>query len=281
MASWSPSKQVFPNAKKKKKSTTDDSSVRNRDTSGTGNAPAGTTATGTRAIVPSPNVGIQAPEDYSYKYAQEQAADLGAGGTGNLTANGGVPLGGTRPHTAFGREFLPDAYPEIWANPVDTLLRQYFRDKGMGTQGGTFAMAQDNVDAMPGLWMLMNTAAPGSYGDFVDYSGKQIAQGLTPGGASYSPEQIFAAMEAQTQAGAPLAKYLANDQMGAKDQVGAYAGMLNNALQTSMPDVLRAAIMANVSELGGEYQRRAATGPQDATFGQFAGSRGVNPYQRR
>jgi hypothetical protein len=59
--------------------------------------------------------------------------------------------GGTK--TAFGNAFLPAMYGEAWSNP-DTLVRELFRQKGIGTQGGTYAATLDQADKLGLLWML-------------------------------------------------------------------------------------------------------------------------------
>jgi hypothetical protein len=174
--------------------------------------------------------------------------------------------GGT--NTQFGNAFLPGMYGEAWANP-DTLIREKFRQEGIGTRGGTYAALLDQADNLGIMWMLMqgNQAAQGTP-NFIDWSGQYLDNQLTPGGRSVSAADIAGALRgAIDDPNNPTRNYLANPGLTPSDQVGNVLSTLNKSFEgANMPDIIRAAYLARARELGDSFQNQRMRQPMSDPF---------------
>lgn len=114
----------------------------------------------------------------------------GSGESGGSSGDGGYYTGSSQTNTAFGDRFTPGMYQTAYADPT-SVLNEYFRSRGLSSDGGLYATMRQQVGDSPLEWMLSqgNKTVQG-YGNYLDWFGKAMDQKLTPGGNSLGNEDI-------------------------------------------------------------------------------------------
>lgn len=193
---------------------------------------------------------------------------------------GGAPLPGFatgtgETTTAFGNAIMPGMYEEAWDNP-DTLIRLFFNLNNLPTTGGGYGAALQQADRLRGLWLLMqNQAAAQGYPNFMDWTGQYLGQQFTPGGQSIGLGDIASAFMGANDENSVLRNYIANPELLPSDQVQQFGSLMRNSLQAAAPDIVQAAILARIRDLGDQYQTAALGQVNDKPFMDYAGDQGL------
>lgn len=194
--------------------------------------------------------------------------DTGAQGSAVVTGGGGAGGDGSgslsnSATTKFGKSFAPTAYPTAWENP-EAVIRQWFNSKGLATDTGYEAMAQELQPSL-GIQFLAANNQPGvtsadlDTSHYLDYVGKALDQGGKAGGNSLGAIAVLSALlDPQNDV---LKSHLANSSLKPADQVTNELSALRYGLSPSLPTPVLNALLEQVNSAGKDYQAGMLTNP--------------------
>jgi len=216
---------------------------------------------------------VVTPEESQQRIAAATAATTpDPRGNPGVLPPGGFEMGTYGTETAFGDKFLNSNLTNVYDNPTN-IVSEWFRQQGIGTNGGSYAQAMGQADTLPILWLLAqgNEVGKGS-ANFADWAGNYMNSTREAGGTGFGPQDVMNSIfggAAVKDPNSVLGQSLHNSSLTAEDQVGNMLSTLGKGFESNMPDVVRAALLSRARQLGDEFENVRNRKDGDTNFSQF------------
>lgn len=189
-----------------------------------------------------------------------------------------------RPSSAFGQQFKPASFPDLYTNP-EVLAAAWMGQNGTSPQqgGGMYKVYSDLAQVMPQLFQLTQGGGgfdEAGFASFIDFANQFLNQYSTPGGGVISPSAVGNMFSAGDNSA--LGMMLNNPSLDPAQQSNLALGLIGGGLATSVPGALASAAMGNAEALAGQWMaQQAQSRPgQETTFTDFLRQNGFDQLFR-
>lgn len=179
--------------------------------------------------------------------------------------------------TAFAQGILPAGLTELFADPAAGAAR-LFDVNQWSPLTGLYPWAQRAAESAPILWLLSQGESLQGVAQYADYFGNYLQNQFTPGGAQYTPQQVWEFLTNPTGA---IAGILNNPEFSTQDQVTNFISSAAAALAPTLPSPVLGAIMDQLRFAGDQFRQQQIFGqpggPQDVPFIDLVNQLGIFP----